>query len=180
MGWRPVQGISPFCDQCMLQPEEDLMNWELQRLSVFHSLKEKKRELCSGSSQGLSWLTTTVNIHPLTLCDCSIMCGMLLLFHQRILWSPLSWKLLLIQDYPLNFLSGLTHLHRICSLFFSVVNHWNDQDIYVLMWASWLKLPCNTELQSDVTVSEVRGRGDMLSSVSYSEGFRASARYYKC
>lgn len=72
--------------------------------------------------------------HPLS--DCSIMCAMLL----WMLWPPLSWKLLLIYDYPLNFLPGPDHLLQTCSLFISVANH-HHHDKCSLMHVSWLKRP---------------------------------------
>lgn len=174
-----------FPDQCMLRQKG--LNELRNIMIVFHSLLsngetllkgETPRELCMWLSS-VSFLALIcflweahrlqiVIVHPL--CDCSIMCAML----PWMLRSPLSWKLLLIHDYPLIFLSGLNHLLQTCSLFISAANHTSDQDKYGLMHVSWLKQTRTVELQSDGTESEViRERGFMLSSGSFFKMFQS-------
>lgn len=130
MDSRPVLGISLCCDQCMLREKELEENNndcfpQLQSNGETIVKGETHRELCMWlfSVSFLADICFLWEVHRLqivillhSLCDCSIMCAMLL----WMLWPPLSWKLLLIHDYPLIFLSGLNHLLQTCSLFISL------------------------------------------------------------
>lgn len=165
-GWRPVRDISLLCDHAVHAGKgtsspaaQKGFNELIKDNGCFPRLKSNGETLLRGETHRelhvwlVQCLFLAVILHPL--CDCSIMCAMLL----WMLWPPLSWKLLLIHDYPPNFLSGLHHLLQPCSLFISVANH-HHHDKYGLMHVSWLNRPGTAELQSDGSESEViRERG---------------------
>lgn len=125
--------------QSFSSPEKSGVSWA--KMMLFHSCNDGETLVkagpsgccaCGDSPCCLSWLlfkspeklidSGMSSSTPRTIASCGPCCT--ILFHQKkTLRPPLSWKTLLIHDYPQSFLSGLHHLLQTRSLFISAANH---------------------------------------------------------
>lgn len=133
------QSIMGKVPAIILQPRNYLMSWDL--FPQHQSNRETPWEFCVWllsvsflAHIHVLWEAYRLDRHP-PLCDCSIMCAMLLCFlPSKGPMATSSWKLLLIHDYPQNFLSGLNFLLH---AFISVANQLHSCELIKINQYSW-------------------------------------------